>query len=395
MISHEDIQELVGEWGLRDYVVEKDYVIGWLLWGIGSEERLKDAWVFKGGTCLKKCFIETWRFSEDLDFTVLPGGPIQPDEVQPLIAEVLNRVNEESGIDFTVKEPIYQERYPGSVECRIYYNGPRRTRQLARVKLDLMNAEKVVSEPVFKSVSNPFETYEGPFPPPATVKCYSMQEVFAEKIRAMGERCRPRDLYDIINLYRARHTIRAEPEIIKSVLTKKCETKGVEQTTLSLIESSPFRGELISEWENMLGHQLQVLPPFEHFWQELPELFDWLETRKVIPRLQPIPQDYQGRNPSWAPPRTIARWGKSFSFETIRFAAFNHLCLEMMYTKPGKPTEQYQIEPYSLYRTRENNLILRAVKSDTGEECSFIIDRIQSVKATQIPFIPRFSIDMV
>ena len=26
--------------------------------------------VFKGGTCLKKCFFETYRFSEDLDFTV-------------------------------------------------------------------------------------------------------------------------------------------------------------------------------------------------------------------------------------------------------------------------------------------------------------------------------------
>jgi predicted nucleotidyltransferase component of viral defense system len=78
MISPEDVQELVGEWGLRDYVVEKDYVIGWLLWGIGSEDRLKDAWIFKGGTCLKKCFIETWRFSEDLDFTVLPGGQYNP-----------------------------------------------------------------------------------------------------------------------------------------------------------------------------------------------------------------------------------------------------------------------------------------------------------------------------
>ncbi len=35
-------------------------------------------WVFKGGTCLKKCYIETYRFSEDLDFTVLPGGPFRP-----------------------------------------------------------------------------------------------------------------------------------------------------------------------------------------------------------------------------------------------------------------------------------------------------------------------------
>lgn len=32
MISRLDIEERVREWGLREDVVEKDYVIGWLLW---------------------------------------------------------------------------------------------------------------------------------------------------------------------------------------------------------------------------------------------------------------------------------------------------------------------------------------------------------------------------
>jgi len=38
----------------------------------------------QGGTCLKRCYIETYRFSEDLDFTVLPGGPFRPEDVEPL-----------------------------------------------------------------------------------------------------------------------------------------------------------------------------------------------------------------------------------------------------------------------------------------------------------------------
>jgi hypothetical protein len=36
MITRADIEERVREWGLSEDVVEKDYVIGWLLWGIGS-----------------------------------------------------------------------------------------------------------------------------------------------------------------------------------------------------------------------------------------------------------------------------------------------------------------------------------------------------------------------
>ena len=74
MISKADLMGRVREWRLRESVVEKDYVIGWVLWGIGSDNSLSEGWAFKGGACLKKCYIETYRFSEDLDFTVLPGG---------------------------------------------------------------------------------------------------------------------------------------------------------------------------------------------------------------------------------------------------------------------------------------------------------------------------------
>lgn len=37
MITRADIVERVAEWGLTEEVVEKDYVLGWLLWGIGTD----------------------------------------------------------------------------------------------------------------------------------------------------------------------------------------------------------------------------------------------------------------------------------------------------------------------------------------------------------------------
>ena len=98
MITRLDIEERVREWGLREDVVEKDYVIGWVLWGIGADETLSTAWAFKGGTSLKKCYLETYRFSEDLDFTVLPGGPIRAEELAPILQRVLERVHQQSGI---------------------------------------------------------------------------------------------------------------------------------------------------------------------------------------------------------------------------------------------------------------------------------------------------------
>ena len=98
MISRFDLDQRVREWGLREDVVEKDYVLGWVLWGIGADEILSTSWAFKGGTCLKKCYLETFRFSEDLDFSVLPGGPVRSEEVEPHLHRLLQRVHDESGI---------------------------------------------------------------------------------------------------------------------------------------------------------------------------------------------------------------------------------------------------------------------------------------------------------
>jgi len=192
MISRVDINDRVREWGLREDIVEKDHVIGWILWGIGNDSLLKSTWCFKGGTCIKKCYIETYRFSEDLDFTVTPGGPIEPADLSPLFDRILNRVSEASGIDFAAQSPIFQKRSERLVTVgRIYYRGPRNAPGVARIKLDL-SAEEIIARPtVFRDFVHP---YPDEFPSPRKIRCYSFEEVFAEKIRALGERCRPRDL---------------------------------------------------------------------------------------------------------------------------------------------------------------------------------------------------------
>jgi predicted nucleotidyltransferase component of viral defense system len=63
MIPKAIILVLAKEEALRETTVEKDYVLGWMLYGVARHPYLS-RWVFKGGTCLKKCFFETYRFSE-------------------------------------------------------------------------------------------------------------------------------------------------------------------------------------------------------------------------------------------------------------------------------------------------------------------------------------------
>lgn len=364
-------------------MVEKDYVLGWLLWGIGENRSLGTTWVFKGGTCLKKCYIETYRFSEDLDFTVLPGGPIESDDVLPLLAEVLANVNEASGIDFSIEAPRLKLRQGGrTAEGRVYYRGPRGAPMPARIKLDLSAEEAVARPPVLRDIAH---AYPDELPGAAQVRCYSFEELFAEKIRAMGERSRPRDLYDIVNLFR-REDLRLEQELIRSTLEEKCSSKGVEFPSHEAIVSSSRRVELESEWENMLGHQLPALPPFAEFWQELEVLFQWLAGDAVEEPVESIAA-MQSEDGAWSPPPTLATWGRA-SLEVVRFAATNHLLVELSY---GGSTRL--IEPYSLRRSSAGALLLYALRADSREIRCYRVDRIQAVRATTQPFRPVYAIE--
>ena len=65
--------------GLLAHVVEKDYVLGWVLAGIYRQTALAESGIFKGGSCFKKCYFETYRFSEDLDLTLTIPSQIDRD----------------------------------------------------------------------------------------------------------------------------------------------------------------------------------------------------------------------------------------------------------------------------------------------------------------------------
>ena len=71
MITTKEINAVANRYQLRDTQVEKDYVLSWILFAISGNELLSKCLVFKGGTVLKKVYFEDYRFSEDLDFTLL------------------------------------------------------------------------------------------------------------------------------------------------------------------------------------------------------------------------------------------------------------------------------------------------------------------------------------
>jgi len=71
MIEQKEINKIASKNRVSDRQIEKDYVLSWLLFAISKNQTLHNALVFKGGTVLKKAYFEDYRFSEDLDFTLI------------------------------------------------------------------------------------------------------------------------------------------------------------------------------------------------------------------------------------------------------------------------------------------------------------------------------------
>jgi predicted nucleotidyltransferase component of viral defense system/DNA-directed RNA polymerase subunit RPC12/RpoP len=392
VIDRREIVELSREWGLRSDVVEKDYVLGWVLGGIFQQPELSRSWAFKGGTCLKKCFFETYRFSEDLDFTLSEAEHLAVEFLLGAFRGVAAWVYENSGVEIPPDslrfEVLKNPRGGLSAQGRLSYTGPLQRRgDLPRIKLDLTTDEVLVLEPVEREVHHPYtDKPEGGL----RARSYAFEEVFAEKLRALAERERPRDLYDVVHLYR-HEDLHPDRAMLLQTFKEKCAFKGMELPSVESLSNAPGRAELEGEWESMLAHQLPVLPPFEQFWAELPAILEWLYSameRAALPTIG-LGAEASSVNMAWRPPSMTTAWRLPVPMEIIRFAAANRLCVDLAYQ--GK---RRLIEPYSLRQTRQGALLLYAVKHSTGEIRAYRVDRIQDAVVTNTSFKPRFAVEL-
>ncbi|MHB1500784.1 MAG: nucleotidyl transferase AbiEii/AbiGii toxin family protein [Candidatus Dormibacteria bacterium] len=389
MIPQRELAALRAEWTLDQGVIERDYILGWLLAGITDHEALNRTWVFKGGTCLRKCYYETFRFSEDLDFTIVDGGPEEPDDLTRVFGEIAEWLLEESGIELVLDERSFQRRQNRrgrpTTQGRIAHRGPNGNPNMPKVKLDLTADEVLVDRPVVRPVGHPYSDHL-----PATgVLCYSITELFGEKLRALAERCRPRDLYDVVHMHRHPDLIGLAPAV-RRVLERKCAHAGIEVPTAASIETSPFRAEIESEWENMLGHQLpRPLAPFEGFWGALDDVFSWLAGTRQI---RALPRAEVGKVTEWQAPKAITSWRRQVPLELLRYAGANRLKVDIDYRAEQGRQGARRVEPYSLRHTQDGNLVLFVV-NDEGNLRSYRVDRIAAIRPTAVSFTPKFQVE--
>lgn len=190
MIKPGEIQQKARAVGVRDQQIEKDYILSWILKGIAQHEQLSKVIAFKGGTVLKKIYFEDYRFSEDLDFTLI-NDEISNEQILGWFKETFEYTKEEANIPLEIINN--NEHEDGGINFYISYIGPLGGQgNNKRIKIDISKSEQLVFEAVMKDVFIGYSDVEE-----HQLLCYSMEEVLVEKMRSVMQRMQARDFYDI------------------------------------------------------------------------------------------------------------------------------------------------------------------------------------------------------
>lgn len=268
MIRPEEIARLAHRLGLGDRTIEKDYVLTWVLLAIANSP-LRNRLAFKGGTAVKKVYEPDYRFSEDLDFTLL-------DELsnEDLIAEVealfpwLRRE-----VNITLEIRRIDTHQSGNPAIYLNYIGPLRGDLSSRfLKTDFTHGELLLFPLVEASLHVPYSDCQGRTD---TLHVYSLKEILAEKLCALLGRTEPRDLYDIH--YMLAHGL-VDVEAVSLGLEEKMGRKEVDPAALADVlerKKETFR----RLWEPQLAGQMPDLP---HLDEVIRETNRWLRQGGLV-----------------------------------------------------------------------------------------------------------------
>lgn len=251
MIKPGEIQLKASKAGVRDQQIEKDYMLSWILQGVAQHEQLSTNIVFKGGTVLKKIYFEDYRFSEDLDFTLLKSG-ITNKQIFDWFKQTFEYVLEEANITLEIIDN--NEHEDGGINFYISYVGPLGGQgNHKKVKVDISRTKKLEFSPVLKYALLDYSDLEK-----HQLLCYSIEEVLVEKMRTIMQRMQARDFYDIWYLLEV-HGMDAH--FYMNEFKNKCASKNLNSAdfTKKLTERLPqYKGR----WESSMKEQIQNLPSF-------------------------------------------------------------------------------------------------------------------------------------
>lgn len=272
------LEETRDKLGIPWEVLERDYLLSWVLAAMAQSPSLYNRVIFKGGTALKKCYFGDYRFSEDLDFSALasaPTGQSLETAMKEVCAHAVKLLDAYAPVEIVCERHLEKDPHPGRQEAfDLRAQFPWHRRPTTHVMVEISMDEKILTPHVPRAIIHGYEE-----PLDAKIATYSLEEIVAEKLRAILQhaqslerrgwvRSRARDYYDlwrILDAYRDQLNTAG----FAAFLGEKCAAKQVSfsgpgsffpETMLSTVEKT---------WQDWLGILVPHLPPYHTVLSEL------------------------------------------------------------------------------------------------------------------------------
>lgn len=262
MILKKEIEVKAEAQSIPKSTIDKDWVLGHFIDAIFSIPECKENLIFKGGTCLRKCYFSNYRFSEDLDFTCInPNFELTKKILNQLVQIITKRT--EIPLHIEELQPLHHKDKLTGYKAIIKFWGADHSRNQApptperwntSIKIEIILYELMVFPVENKEVYHPYSDKLSQTP--LEVPCYAIHEVLSEKLRALIQRSytAPRDFYDI--WYLANHVKDIDWGKVTAAFHQKMEFKGLEFTGINQMINEENDKRLKAAWENSLGHQI-------------------------------------------------------------------------------------------------------------------------------------------
>ena len=274
--------------------IEKDIFLHRVLLGL-MKTTFKNEYVFKGGTCLVKCYFGYYRFSEDLDFTYINQTQfenISQKKIRRLLSQkidevskLISTISKELNLDF--KDEKSNQKYIqmcGSnkfVTFKLWYMSSI-TGNKEFIKIQINFLELLINKPIEMIAKSLYEKvprneiillnpeYEN-LTENIKLKAYSLDEIIYEKIRAILTRrgTKSRDYFDIF-IIQKNHKIDFD----------KCELRIIEKVKFMLRYDKYLQNLSVIHPEKLiLGEEENMLLDlsYEEFNKFLPGFFEYLK----------------------------------------------------------------------------------------------------------------------
>lgn len=249
------------EFGLHTSNVQRDYVYGWLIYGLFAESRLGEVLALKGGNALRKGYFPTTRFSDDLDFTTQVG--LDADLLIEAFNEICRFAEARSGVQFDIdRNQIADEHFIDRMrkvyKLRLYFRDffGNESQIVLKVRVDVTEYDRIYLPLQRRLLIHPYSDASDCL---TEIRAIKLEEALADKLKCLLQRAHSHDLFDLVHATLLRHELDIDRLELVSTFLRKTIFEPSPGTARSLLLNAPF--ELMRDfWDRIVCPRVTRVP---------------------------------------------------------------------------------------------------------------------------------------